>query len=611
MTKKPKALIAHEEAKAYDRIKSKHIIENLYTDFTLWHELPDFKNTISAPNGRRIELMDDPAVIVGVGKLKGTDKKVAVIAQQTPSNDEERTKFNFGLVKADGYGLSHNMMEYAEDHGLVLTTYIDTVGGDPYEYSAEKLQSWLISYCQSKMISLNTKSISTVLGLGGSGGAIAIQLAHKRLMLSRAEYSVITAEGCSAILFRNTDKVLEALQVLQPTADHMKRYGIIDEIVKEPNLDKSNYLELTLDRTKKAIIKSIEELEHLDAKYLKKSLREKINQCGQLEKEPKRYKGIAKKIKAWLPSYFSKSATPDVEQMQIALYGAEPYFCNDEKDSEDKIVRHGCRKQFTSEELHKNFSACPECFKPETLGSDDYLKFLIDENTFREIRDDLSTEDIDSRFKIFDYSSSREKLKKKTDSRDSLVIGYGNIFDFPVAIAVCDFRFMGGSMSAIFGEKMKLIVEHAIEHNLPLITVTASGGARMQEGTIALYQMAKTISAILQLQEAGLPNISILGHPTTGGALASYAVQGDFIIAERKAIVAFAGDRVVKLTSGGRGVDPIIMTSEFYKEHGGVHLVSERNQLKSIIAGLIKLRGFEQIERPELKEALEDSEEWL
>ena len=610
MTKKPKALIAHEEAKTYDRIKSKHIIENIYSDFTPWNELPDFSNVITAPNGRKIELVDDPALIIGVGKLKGTNKEVAVIAQQTPSNDEERTKFNFGLVKADGYGLSHNMMEYAENNGLILNTYIDTVGGDPYEYSAEKLQSWLISYCQSKMISLKTKSISTVVGLGGSGGAIAIQLAHKRLMLSRAEYSVITAEGCSAILFRSADKVIEALQVLQPTADHMKKYGIIDEIIKEPALDKSNYIDLTIERINKAIVKSVEELEHLDVKYLKKSLTDKIDQCGQLEKEPKRYKGIAKRLKAWLPQYFSQPSTPDVEQMQIALYGAEPYFCNDEKDTEDKIVRNGCRKQFTREELHENISACPECFKPETLGSDDYLEFLIDENTFHEIRDDLSTEDIDSRFKIFDYSSSREKLKKKTDSKDSLIIGYGNIFDFPVAVAVCDFRFMGGSMSAIFGEKMRLIVEHAIEHKLPLITVTASGGARMQEGTIALYQMAKTISAIIKLKEAGLPNISILGHPTTGGALASYAVQGDFIIAERKAIIAFAGDRVVKLTSGGRGVDPKIMTSEFYKDQGGVHLVTERNQFKSLIAGMLRLKGFQQINKNDIRD-LEDSEEWL
>jgi len=135
---------------------------------------------------------------------------------------------------------------------------------------------------------------------------------------------------------------------------------------------------------------------------------------------------------------------------------------------------------------------------------------------------------------------------------------------------------------------MKLIVDYAIRKKLPLVSVSASGGARMQEGTVALYQMAKTIAAILKLKDAGLPYISILGHPTTGGALASYAVQGDFIIAEKKATVAFAGDRVIKLTSGGRGVDPYAMTAEFYAKHGGIHLVVERHQLKSVIAGLLR-----------------------
>lgn len=593
MAPNTKSLQAHEEAKSYDRIKSKHIVENLFEDFTHWKELEGFKDYIYAPSGRKIELIDDPVMIIGTAKLKGTKRKVAIIAQQTPSDNDERIKLNFGMVKADGYGLSHNMMEYAEDNDLMLFTFIDTVGGDPYEYSAEKLQSWLISYCQSKMINLRTKSITTVIGLGGSGGAIAIQLGHRRLMLSRAEYSVITAEGCSAILFRSADKVAEALEVLQPTADYMLRYGIIDEIIKEPSLDKSDYLESTLKRLKKSLIAACEELDPLDVNYLKKALRSRIEKCGQIEKQPNIYKGISKKIKAWLPHYFKRQvSSPDVSEMQLALYGAEPHFCNDEKDEDGKTVRAGCREQLTLEELHNNHSSCPNCFKPETLGSDDYLNFLIDDNSFHEIKHDLSVDNIDSKYKFFDYSSSREKIKGKTDSKDALVTGYGTMNGIPVAIAVCDFRFMGGSMSAVFGEKMKIIVDYAISKRLALITVTVSGGARMQEGTVALYQMAKTIAAISKLKEQGLPNISILGHPTTGGALASYAVQGDYIIAERKAYIAFAGDRVVKLTSGGRGVDPEIMTSEFYMVHGGIHLVTERNQLKSVISGLLQLKEF-------------------
>ncbi len=593
MASTAKILQAHEEAKSYDRIKSKHLIGTLFTDFTPWDKLQGFRNFIHAPSGKKIEFVNDPAVIVGTAVFKGTGEEVAVIAQQTPSGEGERTKLNFGMVKADGYGLSLCMMEYAEQNRLKLYTFIDTIGGDPYEYSAEKLQSWLISYCQSKMISIRTKTITTVLGLGGSGGAIAIQLGHRRLMLSRAEYSVITAEGCSAILFRSADKVAEALEVLQPTATHMKRYGIIDEVVKEPPLGKSNYIAAALKNLQASLTAASKELDRYDVRHLRTELRRKIERCGRIKKQQRIYEGISKKIKAWLPYYFTgKTESPDISEMQIAIYGSEPHFCNDEKDGQGKIIRPGCKKQLTKKQLHANNSSCPYCNRPEALSSDDYLDFLLDESSFHEIEAGLSLEDVDSVYKFFNYSSSRQKLAGKTDSKDSLITGYGTMFGIPVAVAVCDFRFMGGSMSSVFGEKMNIVVSYAIKHKLPLLTVTVSGGARMQEGTVALYQMAKTISAITRLKEHGLPNISILGHPTTGGALASYAVQGDFLIAEKKATIAFAGDRVVKLTSGGRGVDPKIMSSDFYEEHGGVHLVLQRSQIKPAISGLLKFRGF-------------------
>lgn len=585
-----KLTLIHEQSRSYEKIKSKEIIDSLYKDFVPYEEIPDFPTTIEAPSGQIIEIVDDPAVIVGTAVHKKTNKKVAIIAQQMPSSDADRTRLNYGLVKADGYALALNMMDYAEENGLMLHTYVDTVGGDPFEYSAGKLQSWLISNCQAKMISLNTKSISIVLGSGGSGGAIAFQLAHKRYMLSRAEYSVITAEGCSAILFRSADKIEEALEVLQPTSDYMLKYGIVDKVIKEPSLETSNYRKKVLNNIEKTVLTAMEELNKADIKYLQKNLLERIQECGGVEKGEHTYQAIAKKIRSWLPHYsFGRTPTPEVSHMQLALYGAEPHFCNDEKDNEGKIVRPGCRKHFAKEEFQKNFYACPYCEKPNPLGSHDYLDLLLNTDSFHELHSELSVDDIDARFNFYDYSETRRRTTSRTDSKDSLVVGYGDMFDLPVAIAVSEFRYMGGSMGAVFGEKMKLIVEYAIRQNLPLIVVTASGGARMQEGTIALYQMAKTISAILELKGGGLPYISVLGHPTTGGALASYAVQGDFIIAEKKATIAFAGDRVVKLTSGGRGVDPETMTAEFFSKHGGIHLVTERSQMKSSIAGVLRL----------------------
>ena len=580
----------HEQARSYEKIKSGEIIDSLYKNFVPYNEIPDFPMQYVSRTGQVIDIVDDPAVIVGIAQLRKTNKKVAIIAQQMPSSDAERPRLNYGLVKADGYALALNMMSYAEENGLMLHTYVDTIGGDPFEYSAGKLQSWLISDCQAKMIAIKTKTISTVLGSGGSGGAIAFQLAHRRFMLAKAEYSVITAEGCSAILFRSADKIEQALEVLQPTSDYMLKYGIVDSVIKEPSLTSSDYKRKVLANIEKAIVSASDELEKTDINYLQENLIKKIQECGGVERSEHSYHAIAKKIRSWLPHYsFSKAPTPEVSQIQLALYGAEPHFCNDEKDPEGKIVRAGCRKHFAKEEFQKNYFACPYCEKPNPIGGHEYLDLLLDTDSFHELHSDLSVEDIDTRFNFYDYGDARRKNSGRTDAKDSLIAGYGNMYGLPIAVAVSDFRFMGGSMGAVFGEKMKLIVEYAISERLPLVVVTASGGARMQEGTIALYQMAKTISSIIKLKNAGLPFISVLGHPTTGGALASYAVQGDFIISERKATVAFAGDRVVKLTSGGRGVDPGTMTAEFFSKKGGIHLVTERSQLKASISGILRL----------------------
>ncbi len=591
MSKQSKAVEAHEEAKSHERIKSRAIVDLLYSDFTPWRDLPDFSTSVKSPTGRAVEIEDDPAIIAGVGTLKPTGKRMAVIAQQTPSSEEERIAMNFGMVKADGYAISINMMEYAEKNGIVLNTFIDTVGGDPYEYSAEKLQSWLISECQAKMLSLGTRSVSTIIGLGGSGGAIALQLAHCRLMLSRAEFSVITPEGCSAILFRSADKVAEALDVLQPTAEHMLKYNIIDDIITEPEIGGKNYTQKIVENIGERLAEAVEDIEKRDLEELKNRLRDSINMCGRMERSGGLYNVITRKIKSLLPSRLASPKTPEVSQMQIAIYGAEPFFCNDEKDSEGKIVRAGCHGRYKREDVEKNLFSCPYCHKPESLGSDDYINFLLDPESFHEINPELSIEDISPEFNIADYSQTRKKMAGKTNSKDSLVSGYGSIFGRPVGVAICDFRFMGGSMSAVFGEKMRIIVDYCIQNDLDLVSVTASGGARMQEGTVALYQMAKTVSAILKLKESGLTYISVLAHPTTGGSLASYAVQGDFIIAEKKSVIAFAGDRVVKLTSGGRGVNPETMTPDFYLKNGGIHAAVERAQLKPLLSGLLGIRN--------------------
>jgi hypothetical protein len=158
----------------------------------------------------------------------------------------------------------------------------------------------------------------------------------------------------------------------------MLKYGIVDKVIKEPALDSSDYKRKVLINIEKMLLAGTDELEKSDMKYLHNDLVKRIQECGEVEKREHTYHAITKRIKSWLPHYsFSRTTTPEVSHMQIALYGAEPHFCNDEKDQDGKIVRAGCRKHFAKEEFQKNYYACPYCEKPNPIGSHDYLDLLL------------------------------------------------------------------------------------------------------------------------------------------------------------------------------------------------------------------------------------------
>lgn len=595
MLRKMKSRDIYRCATSYEKIKAQQIIEELYTDFTPWEGLLDFDPVIRAPSGKTIKLRNDPAIIVGVASFQGTD--VAIIAQQTPASAQERHARNYGLVQAHGYGLALCMMRYAERYGLTLHTFVDTVGGDPFEGSAADLQSWLIARCQARMLELKTRSVSTIIGQGGSGGAIALQLAHRRYMLALSTYSVIAPEGCAAILFRNVNEetISSALDILQPTAEYMLKYGIIDGIIDEPLLDKSDYQTQLIANLKEALGRTNAELSEQSLEDLQHELNTKLSRIGHVAEQQSWYrrgKGLTKRLLG-----FSRASTtttdPQIADIRRHIFGdpdCAPQACNTVKDADGHVVRQGCGHISSEDVFRQNWSACPACHRPNPLDPDTYVDLLLDPDSFQEIYADLTLEHIDGWTDLHDYSSTRQKIEKQNLGKEALVIGHGTLFgDLHVAVALSNFAYMGGSMGAVVGEKFRACVQFACEHRLPLIAVTTTGGARMQEGTVSLAQMGKTTAAVLALRRAGLPYLTVLGHPTVGGVLASYASLGDFIIAESKATVSFAGDRVVKLTSAGRSLPPDSMTSEFFAQHGGIHSVVKRQEIKSIIAGVLRM----------------------
>lgn len=599
----------HAYAAAYKKIKTRQIVDGIYTDFRPWQKLSGFARHMVAPAGRKLEFTDDPAMVIGEATFQ--DQRVCIIAQQTPANDAERSKYNYGLIQACGYGLAYNMMRYAEKHQLVLHTWIDTIGGDPFESSAQQLQSWLIAKCQQKMISLKTRSISTVVGRGGSGGAVAIQLAHKRFMLSLAEFSVIAPEGCAAIVFRTIDPstIERALQMLRPTADAMREYGIIDDIIEEPDPRDPQYLDTAILNIREALFAATTELTAKNIPDLHRELVEKIEHCARSIK-PTLVGSMLAKTKHIISRYRPKKTektSPEVLLYRAAIFNDEHYHpsaCNDERDPKEDpqgaVIRPGCHQITREEDFKANFATCPHCGRPATFSAHDYIKLLLDQGTFSQLYGNMTVENIQAQF--WDYSESRKRAYQASRFSEALVAGKGKIFNIPVCVAISNFSFMGGSLGSVVGEKFRLIAQHALKQSLPLISISVSGGARMQEGTAALYQMPKTISAILKLNTSGIPFISVLGHPTTGGTLASYALLGDINIAEKKATIEFTGHRVVKLTSGGRYLNHDKTTAEFYAHNGAIHAAVERSQLKSLVyASLILTPWHTRLQRRKIE----------
>ncbi len=241
-----------------------------------------------------------------------------------------------------------------------------------------------------------------------------------------------------------------------------------------------------------------------------------------------------------------------------------------------------CQEIIHKTQLEENLMTCPKCNFLYPLPSAKRIASLIDEGTFTENDATLRSADPLEFFDSKPYSSRQEQSIKKTGLNDAVITGTGSLDSIPVALAVMDFVFMGGSMGSVVGEKITRLIEFAIEKSLPVIIISASGGARMQESTLSLMQMAKTSAAIGKLRRKDLPFISVLTNPTTGGTTASFASLGDVIIAEPKALIGFAGPRVIQQTIKQELPDGF-QRSEFLLEHGLIDMIVDRKDLRETL----------------------------
>ena len=265
------------------------------------------------------------------------------------------------------------------------------------------------------------------------------------------------------------------------------------------------------------------------------------------------------------------------------------------KTSEKKETKEGlwakcpeCNYISTQDELKEQQFVCPKCNYHHRLNSSQYFEVLFDNNEYTELFDNIISKDFLGFTDLKPYKKRLEDIWSKTDLKDSMRVGVGRVDGEEMVIACMDFEFIGGSLGSVMGEKFARAIDYCMEHKLPYLVISKSGGARMMESAFSLMQLAKTSGKLSQLSDAKLPYISLLTDPTFGGISASFGMLGDLNIAEPGALIGFAGPRVIKETIK-KDLPEGFQRSEFLLEHGFLDFIVNRKDLKKKLATVIRL----------------------
>jgi acetyl-CoA carboxylase carboxyl transferase subunit beta len=246
-----------------------------------------------------------------------------------------------------------------------------------------------------------------------------------------------------------------------------------------------------------------------------------------------------------------------------------------------------CLEIIYKPEVERNLNVCPKCNYHFRIPALERIRSVVDDGTFQEFGEDFESVDMLVFTDTKKYTDRLKEAKKKTGRKEAVITGIAKINGIGVVLGVLDFEFLGGSMGCVVGEKVAMACEQALELRCPLIIFSASGGARMQEGTLSLMQMAKTSAALARLSEAKMPFISVMTDPTTGGVAASFSMLGDIIISEPGALIGFAGPRVIEQTIKQK-LPEGFQRAEFLLEHGMVDMIVERTKLKPSLTQILR-----------------------
>lgn len=245
-----------------------------------------------------------------------------------------------------------------------------------------------------------------------------------------------------------------------------------------------------------------------------------------------------------------------------------------------------CKHTMLAKELEEQLYVCPECNYHNRINAAEYFPIIFDDKQYELLFENITPKDKLEFVDIKPYEDRLVKAQKDTGLKDAMTVGHGKVEGREIVIACMNFNFIGGSMGSVVGEKISRGIDYSIEHKLPFMIISKSGGARMMESAFSLMQMAKTSAKLTLLAKVGLPYISLMTDPTTGGVTASYAMLGDINIAEPNALIGFAGPRVIKETIK-KDLPEGFQRSEFLLEHGFLDFIVNRNELRSTLATVI------------------------
>lgn len=262
-----------------------------------------------------------------------------------------------------------------------------------------------------------------------------------------------------------------------------------------------------------------------------------------------------------------------------------------------------CGEMTTVKDLRENLYICPKCDYHTRISSHDYFEILFDGKHTR-LFDNIISVDMLQFKDVKSYEDRLAEAYKKTNLNDSMSVAVGNVNKYPLVVACMDFGFIGGSMGSVVGEKISKSIDYSLENKVPLMIISKSGGARMMESAFSLMQMAKTSAKLTLLAKNGIPYLSFMTDPTTGGVTASYAMLGDLNFAEPAALIGFAGPRVIKETIK-RDLPEDFQTSEYLLEHGFLDFIVHRKDLKEKLGDVLAIFDLKKVESKELSEVKE------